>query len=85
MTLAVELAALGLLVALVVTVCRYYDLKAWNGGVCPKCQRPWVRFDTDSSGGRMYRCQGKVVTEERCRNFIAISWRVRDEHTKRTR
>lgn len=29
------------------------DKRTWNGGVAPS-GKPWVRFDTDSQGGRGY-------------------------------
>ena len=36
---------------------RYSEKKDWNKGICPQCGKPWIRFDTDSQGGRMYRCE----------------------------
>lgn len=36
---------------------RYSEKKSWNNGICPYCGKPWIRFDTDSQGGRMYRCE----------------------------
>ena len=28
---------------------------SWNGGICRQTGEPWVRFDTDSQGGRGYK------------------------------
>ena len=36
---------------------RYSEKKNWNNGVCSKCGKPWMYFDIDSQGGRMYRCE----------------------------
>ena len=33
-----------------------HERKEWNDGVCSKCGEKWKHFDTDSQGGRMYRC-----------------------------
>jgi len=41
------------------------DKKMWNNGVCLKNGLPWVRFDTDSQGGRMYRAGDE---------YCGISW-----------
>lgn len=35
---------------------RRTEKKNWNNGRCPICGKPWIHFDTDSQGGRMYRC-----------------------------
>lgn len=35
---------------------RYFEKREWNGGTCPKCGKLWERFDTDSQGGRGYKC-----------------------------
>ena len=45
---------------------RSYEKKRWNNGKC-KCGGQWERFDTDSQGGRMYKCT-------RCENHVDISW-----------
>jgi hypothetical protein len=43
------------------------ERKIWNRGICKDCGSPWVRFDTDSGGGRLYKCN--------CPNsFMAVSW-----------
>lgn len=42
----------------------------YNGGFCTKCPgSPMVRFDTDSQGGRGYRC-------DQCFRRIWVSWGV---------
>lgn len=35
---------------------RYYEKRDWNGGTCPKCFERYECYDTDSQGGRMYKC-----------------------------
>lgn len=40
----------------------------WNDGKCPKCGQPWVWFDTDSQGGRGYKCNN-------CNKCIWISYK----------
>lgn len=35
---------------------RRQEKKIWNRGQCPTCGEPWIHYDTDSQGGRMYRC-----------------------------
>ena len=35
---------------------RNSEKKRWNNGICPECGLKWMHFDTDSQGGRMYRC-----------------------------
>ena len=32
------------------------EKKRWNNGICKECGLKWIHFDTDSQGGRMYRC-----------------------------
>lgn len=34
------------------------EMKAWNNGICKKCGGKWRQFDTDSQGGRGYKCDG---------------------------
>lgn len=34
---------------------RYREKKEWNGGTCKQSGKPWVGFDTDSSGSRGYK------------------------------
>ena len=45
------------------------EKKAWNGGFCPACRRKWRYFDTDSQGGRGYKC-------DTCLRVVWISWPV---------
>lgn len=33
-----------------------FERKVWNNGKCPKCGEHWEYFDTDSQGGRGYKC-----------------------------
>lgn len=33
-----------------------FERKLWNNGKCPKCGERWKNFDTDSQGGRGYKC-----------------------------
>ncbi|KKK78304.1 hypothetical protein LCGC14_2844900 [marine sediment metagenome] len=47
---------------------REGEKKLWNGGWCPECRMYWARFDTDSQGGRGYKCI--------CANYIWISYAV---------
>lgn len=32
------------------------EKKLWNQGYCLECGGEWVNFDTDSQGGRGYKC-----------------------------
>lgn len=36
---------------------RRKEKEEWNGGVCKEHGFPWVQFDMDSQGGRMYKCK----------------------------
>lgn len=38
----------------------------WHGGHCSRCGSPWRYFDTDSQGGRGYKCG--------CGRCIWVSW-----------
>ncbi len=67
--------ALGvlILVALVLmTACaliaRFLEKKDWNNGYCT-CGESWHYFDTDSQGGRGYKCN-------KCHKYIWISYDV---------
>ncbi len=48
-TCLVTVMVLGMLYA------RHTERVMWNDGVCAATGKPWVRFDTDSQGGRGYR------------------------------
>ena len=41
---------------------RRFEKEKWNNGICPICGKPWILFDKDSQGGRMYKCEN----EHRC-------------------
>lgn len=45
------------------------ERRAWNGGKCADCARPWMWFDNDSQGGRGYRCDGCAPVRR-----IWVSW-----------
>lgn len=34
-----------------------HEKKIWNKGICRECNSEWEYFDTDSQGGRGYKCQ----------------------------
>ena len=38
-------------------VVRHREKKNWNNGKCPECGEQWIRYDTDSQGGRLHRCK----------------------------
>lgn len=33
-----------------------FEAKEYNNGFCPKCGAELVQYDTDSHGGRCYKC-----------------------------
>ncbi len=37
------------------------ESRAWNNGLCAKYGEPWVHFDTDSQGGRGYKCRDATI------------------------
>lgn len=47
-------------------VIRHYEKSEWNGGKCKECGGIWYAFDTDSQGGRGYKCDHG--------HYIWISW-----------
>lgn len=47
---------------------RSREAMDWNGGYCT-CGKPWRYFDTDSQGGRGYKCDD-------CHQTIWISYNV---------
>lgn len=55
---------------------RRSEKNKWNGGVCAECGTQWNQFDTDSQGGRMYKCKCKAS------HHCDISYRVDNEQTK---
>lgn len=58
----VDIVAIIIIVATVLLIIigsimvRRSEIKHWNNGYCKECGLPWKQFDTDSQGGRMYRC-----------------------------
>ena len=50
-----------MLVALMIYA-HHQEKQAWNNGVCP-CNNKWQRFDVDSQGGRMYKCNHGCYTD----------------------
>ena len=52
------LVSLGMLSSLICVGFIGYSLdkKSWNRGMCRRCKAPWKYFDTDSQGGRGYKC-----------------------------
>lgn len=55
MTLSVSIAA-SVYIGIVYLGYRL-DVYAWNGGICRICGGRMNWFDTDSQGGRGYRCE----------------------------
>lgn len=52
----------------------YWNTIEWNKGFCSKCNDSWEYFDTDSQGGRGYKCG--------CGRHIWISWLNEKAHAK---
>ncbi len=59
--IAIALLAAGIIWAIT------SEARAWNNGFCAKYGEPWKLFDTDSQGGRGYKCRDV---------YIWISWPV---------
>ena len=38
------------------------ESKSFNSGLCPKCNTKFKHFDTDSQGGRGYKCNNQHYT-----------------------
>lgn len=55
----VTAVAVGVLLFMIIgtIVVRRLEIKQWNNGYCRECGKLWIHFDTDSHGGRMYRCE----------------------------
>ena len=51
--------AVILLFVLVGYLARKAERKAYNNGICPKCYGKLIQFDTDSQGGRMFKCENR--------------------------
>ena len=39
---------------------------AWNGGICAASGLPWIQFDQDSQGGRMFK--------DGAGNYLTLDW-----------
>lgn len=39
----------------------FFDARQWNGGICAEYGEPWQHFDTDSQGGRGYKCRDRTI------------------------
>lgn len=50
-----------------IPIAMYCEYKSFNNGICPKCGKPLLRFDTDSHGRRGYCCR-------RCVYYTWISY-----------
>jgi len=62
--------SLILIILIGMTWARSREAAAYNGGYCTEClDSPMVRFDTDSQGGRGYRC-------DECHRRIWVSYGV---------
>jgi hypothetical protein len=55
-------------------IAYFIEFKRWNHGKCPICNMHWKYFDTDSQGGRGYKCS--------CKRVIWISWPFLDKKEK---
>jgi|WetSurSiteA1Bulk_404760.scaffolds.fasta_scaffold77249_1 hypothetical protein len=60
---ALELALVIFGISAVIATLVYFfaykkEKDRWNQGYCPECGGDWEHFDTDSQGGRMYKCTG---------------------------
>lgn len=42
------------------------NINSWNKGICKKSGKPWICFDTDFLGSRMYK--------DNCGNYCTISY-----------
>jgi len=70
----VEIIIISVLVLLCI-IGSIIEKKIWNKGFCQKCQTKWKYFDTDSIGGRGYKC-------ETCGKAIWITYRTIDRREK---
>ncbi len=43
-------------ILLIFPIARYLESREWNRGFCRKHGSEWKNFDTDSQGGRGYKC-----------------------------
>ena len=54
--IVVGLIIVAFLTIVAVVWAREGEKKLWNYGWCPSCHSRWMQFDTDSQGGRGYKC-----------------------------
>ena len=50
-----------LIYPLTILVCSWIEKRQWNSGTCSSCDTYWEYHDTDSQGGRMYKCDNDHV------------------------
>jgi len=50
------------LFAIMIIVARNWEARDFNNGFCPHCGRKLRYFDSDSQGGRGYRCDACEYT-----------------------
>lgn len=74
MTLIVCIAIIILVISGIL-IGMYLEYKDFNNGICPKCGKPLIWFDTDSQGGRGYCCN-------KCRYFVWVSYSCIDKKYK---
>lgn len=72
MTFLIVLASVSFVLG-VCSIC--FERRDWNGGQCRKCGGGWEYFDTDSQGGRGYKCK--------CGEHIWISYPLIDRRKQR--
>lgn len=41
---------------------RKREVEVWNNGICKETNKPWVIFDMDSSGARLYKSDKEWCT-----------------------
>lgn len=70
--LVAVLFVMGIVISMLVLSTIRFEKKQWNGGICPSCGSHYRLFDTDSQGGRGYRCN-------KCRSIIWISYNFIDK------
>lgn len=58
----------------------YLEYKSFNKGICPKCGKHLIHFDTDSQGGRGYCCRKCVYF-----TWISYDWIDRNHRLKALR
>ena len=57
--LVILIVAGGVIFFLVGGIAKHFESKDWNNGFCRECRTAWKYFDTDSQGGRGYKCSNK--------------------------